>query len=136
MARTPKRRPLNVRRAAEFAFDFFKANQATLLGPQVAMAILNRGHDHAASAMFKRLAHDPNLQLIGTPTGVLALMSWRIAKLIMSARDRPEAFPDFGILFNDANARTFVFEHILGVMSLPSERHGQLLVDTPSGPIH
>lgn len=131
-----KRQALDPHRVGRLAFDFFKANQTTLFSPQVSMATLNQDHDQATTATFRRLAHEPSLQLGGTPTGVLALMCWRIARLIMEVRDRSDRFPDFGVLFDDAEARAFVFEHLLGALSLPVEQHGKLLIDESPGLVH
>jgi hypothetical protein len=131
-----KRQPIDPRRVGQLAFDFFKANQATLFSPQVSMATLNQDYDKAATEMFRRLAHEPGLSLAGTPTGVLAVMCWRIAKLIKLVRDRPDRLPESDLLFDDVEARAFLFEQVLGSVSLPAEQHGKLLIDESPGLVH
>ncbi len=110
-----------------------QSDSLSILG---ASATLNQDYDKAATEMFRRLAHEPGLSLAGTPTGVLAVMCWRIAKLIKLVRDRPDRLPESDLLFDDVEARAFLFEQVLGSVSLPAEQHGKLLIDESPGLVH
>lgn len=132
MAKAGKRL-LTVERSGELLFDFFKAHEGSLLGPDVAMVLLDRKHDPAASALCRRIAVDPDLPLADEPPEVRALLCWRIATIIRMALRHPDGFPSFGPV-DDAAARTVLFEHMLSAMSLHDEQHGQLLVSEPRTP--